>query len=483
MRPLPLLLIALVLAGCAAPPPTGPSPAAPSERVLYAPDCTLGKPDGNWTESCVAKASGNPSPSKTEIDVAVNPKDPSNVVVGSKDLDRSASNCVWAVPQVTHDGGKTWKTVYIGGKRADRKPGDPLFGWDCVTDPIMTFDKDGVLHYSLQVYNFMTGGAGSTPIVSGTPISNLGSEIVMVSSTDGGDTWGGYVTLHAGDGTGVFHDYMRTTSSPTTGTTFTIWDQISQAVSVPVVVAVKKGATTAQPPVYVPSPDEPGQVAENGIFAGADGAVYVLLQGGSGNVYLAKSTDDGATFSTPAKIFAVKPIDSPLPNTKFRVGTYVEGAIDATSGPHKGCIYTVWTDATRGKGDADVLSSRSCDGGKSWSNATRVNHDLTKSDQWMTRVAVGGDGTVHALYMTRAYDPANKLIDAEYADSTDGGATWATKRLTGKSWDGDLGVHQDGFPFYGDYVGIAATGTRAYAGFPDCVTGVCEVAVAALAKQ
>ena len=45
-------------------------------RVVYAPDCTLGLPDGNWTESCVVKASPNPSPSKAEIDLAVNPLDP-----------------------------------------------------------------------------------------------------------------------------------------------------------------------------------------------------------------------------------------------------------------------------------------------------------------------------------------------------------------------------------------------------------------------
>src|ERR1051325_6806943 len=116
---LPLVLAVAVLAGCVASPPANPGQGAtPPASVLYAPDCRIG--GGAWDESCLALASRNPSPSKAEIDVAANPKDPMNVVAGSKDLDKAASDCVWAVPQGSHDGGKTWTTVYIGGKKADR---------------------------------------------------------------------------------------------------------------------------------------------------------------------------------------------------------------------------------------------------------------------------------------------------------------------------------------------------------------------------
>jgi hypothetical protein len=496
-----LFALILVAAGCVTTPPGGDGGTTPGGgRLIFAPDCSIGNPDGNWTETCVAKASPNPSPSKAEIDVAANPKDPLNVIVGSKDLDRAASPCVWAVPQVSHDGGKSWKTVYIGGKKADRKPGDPLFGWDCITDPILVFDKNGVAHYSLQLYNF--GQNAANPPIPDNPLglgATVGSEIVMVSSKNGGDTWGDYVTLHAGEGNAIFHDYMRMASNPKTGTTYTIWNQISVVASVPVLVGVKSGSAAAEPPVYIPVPDEAGSAGESAIFAGTDGTVYVILGGinSGGSAYFTASKDDGATFSAPTKMFTVKPIKSPLPNSKFRVGTSVEGAIDRSPGAHKDCVYGVWADAKAGEGDADILSSASCDHGKTWSAPVRVNRDNTKSDQWMPRVAVGEDGTVHVVYMTRAYDPAaaqrgadspagessaNKLIDAEYAYSTDGGATWATKRLTTKSFDGDLGVHQDGFPFFGDYIGIDSQGARTYAAFPDSATGVAEIAVAALTK-
>jgi hypothetical protein len=89
---------------------------------------------------------------------------------------------------------------------------------------------------------------------------------------------------------------------------------------------------------------------------------------------------------------------------------------------------------------------------------------------------------VHVVYMTRAYDPANKLIDAEEAWSADGGVTWHAERLTKTSWDGDKGVHQDGFPFYGDYIGIDSAGGKTYAAFPVCETGVCEIGVAKITR-
>ncbi len=88
MRYSPLALAALLLAGCLS---SDPDDAPPAGRDAggYALDCSIGSPD--WAEPCLAWASRNESPSKTEIDVAVNPRDPLNVFVGSKDMDPLAS--------------------------------------------------------------------------------------------------------------------------------------------------------------------------------------------------------------------------------------------------------------------------------------------------------------------------------------------------------------------------------------------------------
>lgn len=469
----PLVVLVVALAGCSTTPttPTPQGPTAPASLV-YAPDCTIG--GGAWNESCVALASPNPSPSKTEIEIAVNPTDPLNVIVASKDLDQLASDCVWSVAQVTHDGGKTWKTVYIGGKKADRLPTEPLYPWACITDPIMAFDSKGVVYYTLQAYDL----AQKTPL----PVGSTGSAMFLARSTNGGDSWDKIIVLHAGEGTAVFHDYIRMATNPKTGSVYSVWNQISLAVAAPVLVASRDGGETAAPPVYITSPENPGNLVQQSIAAANDGTVYVILGAGA-DVFLATSTDDGMTFSAPAKIFSVNLIGSTLPGSTFRTFTAVELAVDKSDGPFAGCLYAVWSDAGAGAGDADIHSSRSCDKGKTWSEASRVNRDPTKSDQFMTRVVVDNEGTVFAAYMTRAYDPANKLIDAEIAYSTDGGATWTAKRLTQTSFDGDLGIHQDGFPFFGDYIGLDSTQGRTYMGFPATTTGVAEIGVASLAKQ
>jgi hypothetical protein len=46
------------------------------------------------------------------------------------------------------------------------------------------------------------------------------------------------------------------------------------------------------------------------------------------------------------------------------------------------------------------------------------------------------------------------------------------------SFDGNLGIHQDNFPFIGDYIGISSVGDDTWMGYPDCHTGVCELAAA-----
>jgi hypothetical protein len=92
---------------------------------------------------------------------------------------------------------------------------------------------------------------------------------------------------------------------------------------------------------------------------------------------------------------------------------------------------------------------------------------------------VAGDGSVHAFFMDKRYDPQHKLIDITHAWSADGGKTWRNERVTNVSFDGDLGRHQEGFPFIGDYIGAAAAGSDVWGAFPDASNGNTTVVAAA----
>ncbi len=484
-------MVATALAGCSGgddqtTTTTTTMPPAPA----YGLDCGL----SNWNDTCTALASPNLSISKAEIDLAVNPKDPMNVFVASKDRDALASKrsdngqpCVWAVGQYTKDGGKHWNTTYIGKQLADRMPGDALYGWECITDPILAFETDGTLHYSLQVYKFRPG-----PLGDPTGMLPEAGFMYHAISHDGGATFPDILLMHVGDETAIFHDFMRMGTNPVTGTTFTIWDQLTALASSQVVmVAVEHGNTqSARDPVYFPNTLSPlglGAAAVFGVDDGsANGIVYAWLSGfnSGGLAVLATSTDDGLTFSVPKQVFTWTGMDGLEKHgdytPEYRTGTLVELAADQTAnGTFKGCLYGVWGGKETGTvGGSDVYVRTSCDKGNVWSDPVLVNGDMREDGQWMPRVSVDGRGTVHVVYLTRAYDPDHNLIDAEHAYSMDGGKNWTTERVTMTSFDGNLGLHQDGFPFIGDYIGIGSVGDDTYMGFPDTITGVSEIAVA-----
>lgn len=469
------ILLLVTLAGCLG--DDTPAPGPGDELVApYALDCSI----GGLIEPCLVIASPNDSPSKTEIDLVINPLDPMNVVVASKDLDPLASNdCVWAVAQVTHDGGHTWNTTYIGGKVDERQPGDLLYGWDCITDPIMTFNKDGTLFYNLQVY-----GINPTEQVSlEDPILGLGGGglMALAISRDGGDTFPEIIPEFVGDDLAVFPDYMHMGTNPVTGTVFTIWNTLVGLVtSNPTLVAYRQDGFTE--PHFFITPDSPTGTGESGVVGANDGTIYAWLGGfNSPDVaYYSISTDDGTTWTIPARAFDFVPMQT-LPGVQFRHGTVVELAVDNSGGDNDGCLYATWNGNEQGATPAvdgsDIYVRRSCDKATAWDEVVLVNHDTRGGGQIMPRVEVDGRGGIHIVYLTQHHSGSH-LLDAEWAHSTDGGTTWTTQRLTAASYDGDLGIHQNGSPFLGDYIGIDAVGDHVWMGFPTTITGRAEIAMA-----
>ena len=196
----------------------------------------------------------------------------------------------------------------------------------------------------------------------------------------------------------------------------------------------------------------------------------------AGGVVVARSTDDARTWGDSNVGFSFKQIGS-FSESKYRVGSGLELAYDLTNGTRAGTLYALYSAAD--KDESDVFVRSSTDDGKTWGDAVRVNDDDTTSHQWMGNLAVAGDGSLHVFFFDKRYDPAHKLIDVTHAVSFDGGATWTNRRVSTASFDGDLGRHQEGFPFIGDYIGVDASGSDAWAGFPDASNGETTVIAAA----
>ncbi|HJQ92965.1 MAG TPA: sialidase family protein [Candidatus Thermoplasmatota archaeon] len=474
----PVLLAALLAAGCLdgnGPPVDQAQPAAGADG--YAVDCSIASAD--WGEPCLAWSSRNDSPSKTEIDLAVNPTDPLNVFVASKDMDPLASPgpCVWAVGQVTHDGGRTWSTVYVGGTLDEREPMEPLFGWRCITDPILQYTPDGRLHYSLQAYDYEPGGIETPPIGAGG-FELEGGNMYTALSIDGGASFPTIELMHAGDELVIFHDFMRMGVSPASGTVFTLWNQITAVVGRIPVLSATESDGAVRPPVYLVNPSAPGMMGINAIVGTPNGAVHAFTTtstSGQETLLRFTSDNDGESFGLPVEAFRLATMQHP-DNVDYRLGTNVEVVADTSGGERHGCLHAVWADA--GEDGADILARNSCDDGATWSEPSLVSSGPHEGAQFFPRVSVDGRGTVHVVYQTQAHDPAHVLVDADWARSTDGGRTWTVERLTRVPTDGNLGVHQNGGSFFGDYIGIGSSGDHTYMAFPVTVTGRTEIAVA-----
>ena len=494
MRAAFLLIGVVVFAGCASQTnPGGPTSATPHATLSgWSLDCAPGAAEqalnATWKQDCEARASHTPGP-KEETWIAVNPTNPMNVVVGAKDLNPANSKeCVWNGVFVTHDGGKSWKDVVIGGSVESRTPTSPYYGYACNTDPDFQFTKDGALHYGVEMYGLGSSNAEG-PLPKGTPGNgqlSQGYKILLATSHDGGDTWPDVITFQPD--IVIVTDYSRMTVNP-------VDSAIIEAIGSDGggrchVLVSKDGGKTAEPMAEVATqygaPCNSG--AGTAIAVSPKGVVTLVggdatsdpsgVTGTGGQPIVVRSTDDGRTWIDSNKGFTYKPIDS-FKESKYRVGSVIELAYDLTSGPRAGTLYACYAAADRDESDIFLRTSK--DDGKTWTDAVLVNSDAAGTHQWMCNLAVAADGSLHVFFFDKSYDAANdhKLIDVTHAISTDGGKTFATERVSSVSFDGDLGKHQEGFPFIGDYIGVAAVGNDVWVGFPDASNGQTTVVSAA----
>ena len=208
---------------------------------------------------------------------------------------------------------------------------------------------------------------------------------------------------------------------------------------------------------------------------GPAGELYVTYLDAPSRIVVTRSLDGGATFSAP-DLVAVRldtwdPQDSSHTPGTFRVAPIAALAVD----PVGGTLYCIWSDTARtvdGDADLDLFLARSDDGGRTWSVPHRVLGG--DGDQILPWIEVDHRGWLHLAFLdsrdgVQPDDAPSARLDAWYALSTDGGASWQEHRLTavpfdtaGATWGADF----DGRQFLGDYLGLAVSGDHAWVAYP-----------------
>jgi hypothetical protein len=188
---------------------------------------------------------------------------------------------------------------------------------------------------------------------------------------------------------------------------------------------------------------------------GLNGEVYLGWSGPLG-IMFDKSLDGGQTFGKDIFVSSQPGgWDFDVPGI-YRANGMPITACDISNSSHRGTIYLCWSDQRNGADNTDVFLVRSTDGGATWSLPVRVNDDTTATQQFFVWMTI--DQTTGHLYFV-FYDRRGTTGDATdvyCARSTDGGDSFTNFKVSESSFTPTKGV------FFGDYTNIAAANGRVY---------------------
>ncbi len=381
------------------------------------------------------KISDESTPS--EVTIAYNPIDPSNLV--------AAANIETYF--YSFDGGRSW---------AVRKISSTYGVWG---DPCIVADFRGNFYYFHLSNSYSEGGTWL-------------DRIVCQKSDDGGITFSNGTTMganapHLQDKEWAAVDL---TYSPYRNNIYTAWTQCGQnnynkegasinsmdsASNIIFCFSTDAGDSWSQRKrINEQSGAECSDAGATVLGAmpcvGLNGEVYVTWSSPYG-IMMDRSTDGGVNWFDKD----VKVADLPG-NFKFSVpGVYrcfgfPSMACDMSNSDNRGKLYISWSDQKNGYDNTDVWVSSSTNEGITWGERVKVNDDFGSKHQFFNWMTV--DQTTGIIYVV-FYDRRNytdELTDVYLASSTDGGITFLNERISDKPF----------FPlsetFMGDYTNITA---------------------------
>jgi hypothetical protein len=400
-----------------------------------------------------------------EVDLQVNPSDPLNIVAAANDY-AQPSGAHWVGAYWSKDGGRTWGQKLLPGYPGSREV-STLTGMGASGDPAIDFDSHGNV--------FLAGIAYAVSPVPG-PNPGRDSIVFVAKSADGGQTYSQIASVARSISKFTFHDKEWIAVDPTNDYVYMVWVRFN-AGSIGEMVfsrSTNGGLTWSIPRIISNATTAEFQVQGAYPMVTADGILHITwVDFQTHQIRYVRSTDHGATFTSPTDIGGITDLPNPLPNAQFRSALLPQGAVDRGYSQYQGSLYITWNDYRNNNSDIYLILSR--DGGATWSNASRVNKNPVEdgTDQFMPDIHVTEQGYLIMQWYDRRDDPNNSLIRPYFAISTNGGDTF-TELPIGVQFDGNNG----GTSFLsgenhliGDYIGISSSPTMAYLAWADTRNG------------
>ncbi len=381
-------------------------------------------------------ASGTGTPPEDyqgEVQVAVNPANPSQIVAAANTMAGCGGVNTQAAFSST-DGGETWSMSCPPDHEAFGFGACEFLGMAGIvigSDPALWWDTDGnvSLEYMMVCVDGILGG-----------LLGMDFGIVVAGSSDAGATWSPRGTIVNTWGAGTvqdkeFYHIDRNAGSPFFGRHYTCWDTANDE---QFAWSADDGATWN--PVDLPAAPTGGTDLGCEIAVEKNGAVDVIFDTltCSGNdctneeMYFTRSTDGGASWSEPVRVrdFSLASFsgaNKPGPQDERGINPFGAIDVDNSGGACDGTLYATFTDFVTGTVEnTDVFVTRSTDGGASWSEPVRVNDDGEGgAAQFHPFLVVDqSDGSVVVVWHDARNDAANRKVDIFIARSTDCGLSF-----------------------------------------------------------
>ena len=423
--------------------------------------------------------------------LAENPKNPLNLVGGSKFFTNPAHYQFQIGYYTSFDGGCNWSD------------GGVLPGFeknDTTSDISFAFGNHNDVYAAVL---YVKGGAQGK------------SGIAVSTSTDGGKTFGNPVSVFEASPNQVFSDKpwiaVDQSDGPYRGYIYVVWsydhngtcggintcsEELAFSRSTdggktfsPINLVEGNAPFCKNPATGRPASSTKCDAVQGAIpVVGPDGTLYIAtpyIDVMSGPIptrlMVTSSSDGGKTWNTPVLIATIHDISGAFPPERYRNLSLPAFACDSRTGQ----LYLTWSD--KGTRDADILFSTSKDHGQTWSAPMRVNDDSigNGANQFQPQLAVAPNGVLSISFFDTRNDPRHRWVDVYLAQSVDhGGSFIKNVRVTSQSWDPavDAPVDQYGSQFIGDYQGLAVDNQFAHPFWNDTRTGAQEIFTAAVAS-
>lgn len=337
-----------------------------------------------------------------EPSMAIDPLNPDRMVVGWRQFDTIASNFRQAGFGYTLDGGETWSF-----------PG-PLDPGVFRSDPVLDYDMDGTFYYNSLQQGFNCD----------------------VFKTIDETSWSEPVPAYGGDKQWMVIDH---TDNESQGNIYAFWKPFLSSCSGAFTRSVDEGNT------FEACSPMPNSSTRGTMAIGPSGELYATGET-SGTFYLARSSNAGIPDETIEwDLSTIVPMGGALslyngPNPNGMLGQ-VWVAVNHAPGPFFGHVYLLATvQGFQNGDDADIVFSKSEDGGNTWSTPVRINDDDSNDHyQWFGTISVAPNGRIDVAWVDTRDHPNTFMSSLYYSSSLDGGLSWAENEKMSDAFNPHLG--------------------------------------------